>query len=302
MELRKLEVFCKIVETGSFSKAAEALNLSQPAVSAQIRSLEEGLGSRLFDRARSQKVSLTQAGQVLYHYAIELLRNAEEARRAVRDLHGLVRGKLVIGASSLAGEYLLPPVLVKFHRDYPGIELALKVSDTETICGLVRNGDVEVGIVGAEVAARELIFQSLMDDEMVLIVNPDHPWASRGETSVSDLKGVTLLLPEATSGIRIVLVERLRALGMPLESISNTIELGTTEAIKAGVEHGLGVAIVPRRAAAKELQAGLVVALVLRDLDLTRPLFLVTQKNMTLSAASKAFIDCLLSETANKEE
>lgn len=301
MELRQLAVFCKIAETGSFTKAGEALNLSQPAVSAQVRSLEEELGSRLFDRARSQKVTLTDAGQVLYHHARDLLHSTEEALRAVRELQGLVRGQIVVGASSLAGEYLLPPLLVKFHQDYPGIELTLKVADTNSICGLVRRGEVELGIVGAEVVARELVFQSLVDDEMVLIVHPDHPWASQREASVADLKEETLLLPEATSGIRIVLVERLKHLGMPLRSISKTIELGTTEAIKAGVEHGLGVAVVPRRAVGKELNAGLVVPLIVQGLDLKRPLFLVTHKHRTASAASKAFIDCLWAEFGDKQ-
>ena len=184
MDLRRLEIFAKVAELRSFSRAAEALFLTQPTISEHVRALEDELGVQLLDRL-GRGATPTRAGELLLGYARRMLTLSREAHQALERFQGRMSGELVVGGSTIPGEYVLPALIGQFKGKYPDISISLLIGDTRQVCAWVDEGRVEVAVVGARPAARTLTARELMTDELVVVVPSTHPWAKRGMTTLA---------------------------------------------------------------------------------------------------------------------
>lgn len=293
----QLLVFKAVAEQKSFSGAAKVLHMTQPAISIHIQNLEEYFGTRLLDRT-NRYVSLTEAGRVLYHYAVELSRLYDEARKAVAEVTGKVKGKLVIGATLTIGEYLLPRIAGYFKQRYPEVDITLQIANTQEIVRRVLGHELDLGLVEGRVEHPDLIQQNIYQDELVLIVPPQHPWAEREEISLEELRKEPLILREKGSGTRQVAEEGLKKAGLDLCALKIIMELGSTQAIKEAVEAGLGVAIISRLAIKKESRNNLLREVRLQGVDFKRPLRVAYSRHKFRSPSTEAFLKLLLSKEA----
>lgn len=298
-DLRQLAVFCKIVELKNFTRAAEALFLTQPTLSARIADLERKAGARLLDR-RARAVLPTKAGEILYRYASELLKQRSAAIAELSAFLGVLSGDLQLGASTIPGEYILPGLVTAFKRANPGIAVRMIIADSQQISEQVARGTVEVGVVGARPQNGSLKASKLVDDELVLIVHHRHPLASRQSVTIAEVVTEPFIDREPGSGTRRALELSLRQRGLRMDRDLNVIiEAGSTEAVKQCVEAGAGVAILSRRAIGCEVKMGSLKALPIRDLKLTRSFYTILARDRTPSPICRAFVQFLKS---HKEE
>ncbi|HHW43907.1 LysR family transcriptional regulator [Desulfofundulus thermobenzoicus] len=283
----QLKVFVTVAEKKNFSRAAEVLNLTQPAISQHIHALEEYYRARLFDRS-NKKVELTQAGAILYAYAQKILTLHQEAERAVTDLIELVTGKIVVGASMTIGEYVLPRLLGAYARKYPEVELAMTIGNTAIVFEQTLEGTIDIGLVEGPVEHAHLQVEPFLTDEMVLIVPPDHFLASKPVATAEDLSRCTIILREEGSGTRLAAENALRQLNTRPARI---LQLGSTQAIKEAVEAGLGISFLSRWAIRKELALGTVKPVRLKDTTITREFKIIRNQTRFQSRASDEFIN-----------
>jgi DNA-binding transcriptional LysR family regulator len=295
LENFRLKVFRTVAEKVSFRKAAEALHLSQPAVSQHIRALEEEAGVRLFDRARGDghgsQISLTEAGRILLGYAESAAEIVAEAQRALMALNDEVVGELRLGASTTVAQYVLPRILGAFLKQYPQVKLSLVSGNTEHIVEAVAEEQVELGIIEGPAMRRDVKTQRMMQDEMVLIVSPNHSWAGRKLQPIApaELEKVPLLLREKGSGSRRVVEQALKKRRLPLRSLRIAMELDSTEAIISGVEAELGVGFVSRCAVNKVLRLGSVQIVPVEGLEILRDFSFVWLVGTEATGTSAAF-------------
>ncbi len=297
MDLRRLEVFAKVAELGSFSRAAEALSLTQPTVSEHIRALEEALGVPLLDR-RGRGASATPAGRLLLGYARRILAMAAEARQAIDQFQGRMRGELAVGGSTIPGEYVLPALIGRFKGKYPDISVRLLLGSSLQVSGWIEEGRVELGLVGMRPGGRLLEARPLMADEMVIIVPAEHPWVGRERITLEEARAEPLVLRERGSGSREALVRALAEAGLHLDAFRVAAEMGSTQAVKQAVRAGAGIAFISRRAVGDECRAGLLACVEVADLRVARSFFLVTHRERTRSPLAAAFVEFLESEVA----
>jgi DNA-binding transcriptional LysR family regulator len=295
MDLRQLEVFAGVYELRSFSRTASSLRLTQSTVSEHVRLLEEELGTRLFDRLSRETVP-TRAGELLYSYARQMLALRSQARQAVDDFLGQIAGTLLAGASTIPGEYVLPAVIGRFRERHPRVAITLQISDSRGIVQAVLDGQVDVGVVGADPGNRGLETRALMPDELVLVVPPGHRWSGRPEVSVDELKTEPLIVREAGSGSRQALERALEATGCSLGEMQIIADIGSTSAIKQAVKAGVGVSVMSRRAADDECRHGLIACVKLKDLVVTRHFYVITHASRSRSPLCRAFLEFLADE------
>ncbi len=276
MSDRRLQVFYTVAKLLSFTKAADALHMTQPAVTFQIRQLEEQFDTRLFDRTHN-RVSLTEAGQLAYQYGERIFELYNEMEQAIKELTGDVRGALTVGASTTIAEYMLPALLGGFKAKYPEVNLRLKVSNTEGIVSMVENNVIDLGVVEAPVSNKNLLVEICQEDELVLVLPPEHPLASREAVSASDLLDYSFICREEGSGTREVVTEYLKQQGIDRSDIKECLELGSSESIKGAVEAGMGISILSRASVGKEFELGMLAAVPL-DPPLRRPFSFVRQR------------------------
>ena len=294
MENFRLKVFRTVAEAMSFRKAAEMLHLSQPAVSQQIRALEEEARVRLFDRAggdgHGSQIALTEAGRVLLGYANRAAAVMAEAERALASLNHEVTGELRLGASTTVAQYLLPRILGAFLKQYPHVRMSVVSGNTEEIAEAVAEEKVALGIIEGPPMRRDVKTEPMAPDELVLIVSPSHMWAQRkGAIPVEDLGTVPLLLRERGSGSRRVVERALKDAGLPLKSLKVAMELDSTEAIISGVEAELGVGFVSRWAVGKVLRLGSVKVVKVQGLRIVREFSFVHVAGTEPGGAAAAF-------------
>ncbi|MBB5342093.1 LysR substrate-binding domain-containing protein [Tunturibacter empetritectus] len=294
MENFRLRVFRAVAEELSFRKAAEVLHLSQPAVSQHVRALEEEAGVQLFDRARGaghgSQISLTEAGRVLLRYANAAAETMVEARRSLAALHEEADGPLKLGASTTVAQYLLPRILGAFLKQYPQVKLSLVSGNTEQIVEAVAEKKVALGIIEGPAMRREVKTERMVEDEMVLIVCPNHAWARKGGAiEKKELAKVPLLLRERGSGSRRVVERALKEMGLPLRSLQVAMELDSTEAIISGVEAELGVGFVSLWALGKALRLGTVKVVAVKGLEMRRDFSFVRLAGAEMTGAAAAF-------------
>lgn len=288
MDLRQLEVFAQVARLGSFSRAAEALHLSQPTVSEHIRALEEELDLKLLDRL-GRGAAATRAGELLLDYAQRILVLHREARQALASFPGRMSGELVVGASTIPGEFILPPLIVRFREKYPEITITLLIGDSQDVIDWVAAGRVEIGVAGARPPNRPVEYQELAPDEEVVIVPPAHAWYGRKEVSVGELAEEPMILRERGSGTRAALEAALAGAGLGLDRLRIVGEMGSTQAVKQAVKAGMGISLVSRLAVEEECRIGTLGSLRLEDLRVTRAFHVVTRKERTRSPLAEAF-------------
>jgi len=286
--LRQLEVFLAVARARSFRRAAEALHLSQPALSQHVKELEDELGTRLFDRL-GRSVALTEAGRLLEEHTIRLFAALEGAREAIGELRGLKRGALLIGGSTTPGIYVLPRLIAAFNRRYPGVQITLRIANSRVIEERVRANELDLGIVGGHFLERgERCLAAGLGDELMLVVPPAHRWARRREIPQEQFALEPLLMREEGSATRQVTERALLQGGV---KFAVAMELDHTEAIKQAVMAGLGVAFLSVHAVRGELAAGWLRALRLRGLPIRRHFHVIHHEARALSPAAREFVE-----------
>jgi DNA-binding transcriptional LysR family regulator len=255
MDLWQLHVFCRVVETKSFSKAAELVHLSQPTVSSHVQDLETHFGCRLIDRLSRQAVP-TAAGRLLHGYARRLLSLRDEAEAAMAEHQGRMRGNLVIGGSTIPGGYLLPAALGIFKKRYPEIGVSLHIEDTSGIVSEILAGTLEMGVVGAEVKNRSIFQEKVLNDQMKLIVPAGHPWAGKKKVSLAALLAEPFIVRERGSGTLQSFQDSLSRIGHGLDEFNIVAEMGSTEAIRQAIKNRVGVSILSTLAVDNDLASG----------------------------------------------
>jgi DNA-binding transcriptional LysR family regulator len=291
MDTRQLAAFCEVVDRKSFSHAAERLGVTQPAVSLQVRSLEKRLGTKLLDRS-GRRVEPTEAGQRLYRAAQRMLSIEGQLFDEVAAVDGVadLRGDLTLGASTGPGGTVVPLLLCEFQREHPQVHVELSISDTNRIIEQVADRDLELGVVGAAPRHRGVVFEPFFRDEVILVVPPAHPAAGK-QISLDALRSEPLILMQEGAGVRQVIEEELRHVGVRLRDLDVRLELGLQESVKSAVAAGFGITFISRSGVEAELAAGTLAAARVKGLEPSREISLVRAAGRSTTRAADAFVD-----------
>jgi len=276
MSDRRLQVFQTVAKLLSFTKAAEELHMTQPAVTFQVRQLEEQFNTRLFDRTHN-RISLTEAGHRVYESAEKIFELYTEMDNAVRDLTGDISGVLIIGASTTIAEYMLPFLLGDFKHKYPDIVVRLKVANSDGIVNMVENNTIDLGVVESPVNNKNLVVDKCRTDRLVLIVSPSHELAKEEMVPITRLTDYPFICREEGSGTREVMIDNLHEAGISNNDLNIVMELGSLEAVKGAVEANMGISMLSHATIQKELKLGTLVAVQI-DPPIERPFSFVHQK------------------------
>jgi DNA-binding transcriptional LysR family regulator len=290
MDTRQLQAFCEVVERKSFSQAAERLGVTQPAVSLQVRSLEKRLGTQLLDRS-GRRVEPTEAGLRFYRGAQRLLALEEEVVHDVSaEAEGDLTGILAIGASTGPGGVMLPRLLCEFAAAHPQLHVALTVSDTQTIVDRVSDRSLQLGVVGAAPRHRAVTYDPFFRDELVLALPPGHRFAGH-RVSLDELREETLILMQEGAGVRDVVEDELRALGVRLADMDVRLELGLQESVVSAVRAGFGVAFISRSAIEDDLAGGRLAEARVIGLEAEREIWVVRATGRSQTRVASTFIE-----------
>ncbi len=287
-----IHIFYKAAQKLNFSEVAQEMYLTQPAVTFQIKKLENHLGTTLFYREKN-RVALTEAGEVLYQHAKKILACYEEAEREVGKISGIVQGRILIGASTTMGEYILPRLLGQLKERYPRLEPLLMIGNSDRILNDVVRRTLDVGILAEEVLHRELHQEKILEDELVLIASPAHPIARKKWVTPEDLRRYPFIAREKGSGTRKETEIGLEKAGINPRELSISMWLGSGEAVKGAVEANLGIAILSRWAIQKEMRLGTLQIVPIKNVQLVRDFKLIHYKKKPLSLALEHMIDFL---------
>ena len=290
----QLYIFYMVARLQSFSKAAQELSISQPAVSIQVRELENSLGTSLLHRMR-RELRLTETGEAVFSYTQRIFALADEMHRVVQDIQGLHTGRLTIGSSTTPGEYILPWLIGKFRHEHSGIQVSLTISNTQAVIDQIYAHELDMGMAGSPVNLKGLASFPYVVDRLVIIASPTHPLAEHEEVSMRELRKHDFIMREVGSATR-----------KTAEGILNTrrveprvtMELGSNEAIKRAVAAGLGLGILSEFAITPDVAAGLIKVLPVSRWDCSRQLSVFYRNDKYLSAAQNAFIEFLRTDTS----
>lgn len=296
----RLVVFRAVADQLSFRKAAEELYLTQPAVSSQIKALEDDLGVHLFNRA-GPRVQLTRAGEILLRHANRSTEVLQEAESEIAALSGMSGGELALGASTTIAQYILPGILSLFCQGNPKICPSMVSGNTEDIVRAIEEGSISIGCIEGPPRSRSIRSEPFLQDELVLIVPSGHEWAERGRIAADEMVGVPLLLREQGSGTRRVVELALSRKGIKLRALNVVMQLDSTEAIKSAVEAGLGVGFVSRWALGKDTRAGQSIQDVeIEGLQIARAFLVAYKKGPSLSGRAQEFHRFLMTQTKRR--
>jgi DNA-binding transcriptional LysR family regulator len=289
MDTRQLAAFCAVVERQSFSQAAERLGVTQPAVSLQVRALEKRLGTQLLDRS-GRRVEPTEAGLRLYRGAQRLLALEEQILDEMAgEGEGELTGELRLGASTGPAAIVVPLLLCEFGHEHEGVRISLTVADTQAVVDRVGARELELGIVGAARRHRGISYEPFFDDEVILAVPPGHPFAGR-TVPLEELRAERLIVMQEGAGVRQIVEDELRGLGLRLRDLDVRLELGLQESVRSAVQGGYGVTFISRSAVEAELAAGTLAAARVEGLDARREISLARATGRTPSRAAEAFV------------
>lgn len=286
MDFDQLETFLEVARHNSFSRAAERRFRTQPAISAQIRALEEEVGAKLFDRSGG-KVALTAAGKVFQKYAEDTIESRRRVITALGEMEREPRGEIIVGANEGTCLYVLPEVFAEFKRQYGGVAITVKRSESSKVLESIVDNSVDFGVVSLPVSDNRLTVVPIHRDELVVIAPPGHPLAKHKTSALAEVIKYPLLLPKA--GRTRDAIEALFEERRLKPNIS--MELDSSELLKRFVAVDVGVGFVARSNVKEEVQLGTLVAMPLSDAHIKRDLALVFRKDKALSRAALAFID-----------
>jgi DNA-binding transcriptional LysR family regulator len=290
MDTRQLAAFCAVVERRSFSQAAERLGVTQPAVSLQVRALEKRLGTQLLDRS-GRRVEPTEAGMRLYVGAQRLLALEEQVLADVSLESGDdLTGTFDIGASTGPGGIVLANLLCEFQQRNPELHVALHVFDTQTIVERVAARELELGVVGAGRRHRGVVFEPFLHDEVILACPPGHPFAGRRVT-LDEIRGETLIVMQEGAGVRQMVEDELRGIGVRLRDLDVRLELGLQESVTTAVKAGFGVTFISGTSVESDLASGALAAARVEGLPLERDIYLVRSSGRAETRNARAFLD-----------
>ncbi|MBF0566455.1 MAG: LysR family transcriptional regulator [Nitrospirae bacterium] len=289
MDDYRLKVFCTVAEVKSFSKASEIIHLTQPAVTAQIHVLEELYGMKLFDRTTSS-VSLTTSGEILYKYAKDILSLYADVEKNLCRLSGIVRGSIRIGSTSTISNYFLPKILGDFIRGNGKIKFDLRIGNTRKVLDLVASSNVDIAFLGTEVKGQKFVVKKIYEDELCVIVPASFPMAEYGEIDIDDLLRESFLLREDGSGTRQAIEKFLNKRGIGIQNMKVAIVLESQESVIAAVGNGMGVSIVSRLAADKDVKLGLIKTLRIKGTRLVHDFSIVHMKKRISSHVIEEFL------------
>ena len=289
MDLSQLEIFLSIAQEKSFSRAAEKMLRTQPAISIAIKRLEEELGETLFDRS-SKSGTLTEAGQTLYSYAQRMINLRDEAVRAIGELKGMYRGRLSIGANESTSLYLLPPLLLRYRERHPHIRIEVYRNVSERIPSEVLERNLDFGFLSYDPLHPQLESFEVYKDELVLVVPPKHPLARAKQVTVRDLGRESFIAHNVKTPARDKIFELFAQNRTPLNI---SMELATLEPIKEFVMRGAGIAILPRLCLREELKAGRLIEVPVKGLKIEKPLRVICRRESLLSTAAKSFLEMI---------
>ncbi|MDH3347500.1 MAG: selenium metabolism-associated LysR family transcriptional regulator [Desulfobulbaceae bacterium] len=292
MDIHRLEVFCKVVELQSFTRAGEEIYLSQSTVSEHIRSLETILEEKLVDRL-NRKVLPTPVGRILYGYAKEILRMRLNAIQAITAFRGRVAGLIPLGASTIPGTYYLPEYIGTFREQHPDIRVNLNIASSRTIADEVLAGECEAGMIGAKWNDYSLDWQEIFMDELILCVHSGHPWRHREEIDIKELAKEPFILRERGSGTRKVMMDFLADHGFKIDKLQVAAEMNSTETIRRSIKAGIGISILSRQAVLEDLANGSLSVVPIKGIQFYRPFYLITAKKRELSPGCSLFLDHL---------
>ncbi len=298
MDLWRLNIYCKVIEFKSFTKAAELSSLSQPTVSGHIKYLEDYFGCKLIDRLGREAVP-TKAGEILYTHALRLIALKEEAEAALARFQGSMKGHLMTGGSTIPGSYILPSLMGRFRKEYPEVKITLVLGDTEKITKEVLEGRVEVGIVGAKTREKQISYVQFMEDELVLVLPASHRWAKKPSIAVAELAKEPFIMRERGSGTRKSIEGVLKKGGQSFGALNVVAEMGSTESVCQGIKAGVGVSILSKKAVSEDIVNGTLKGISIEGLVLKRNFYLITHKGRTKSPLCEVFIQFVKKQTNN---
>ncbi|AIQ63754.1 LysR family transcriptional regulator [Paenibacillus stellifer] len=292
MNFHQLHIFYKVSEKGSFSAAAQALHMTQPAVTMQVQALEDYFGAKLFNRS-TKKIILSDAGRTLLPFAvrsIELMRQTDQAMAAYTHM---LEGRLLLGSSLTIGEYVLPRLLAPFGKAYPNISVMLKIMNTTQIMEEITKHQLNFGLIEAEVRHPDMEIEPVMEDELKLIVPHDHQLADRSEVTLSEALEYPFVLREQGSGTRRVMEEQVLDRGIDLGGLQVEMELGSTGAVKSAVEAGLGITMLSPSTVRHEAALGLLKIINISDASFKRQFYAIRLKSTLLPIHAVTFLNFL---------
>ena len=294
LNFHQLYIFQMVANHLSFSRAAEAMAITQPAVSIQVQELEKFLGITLFHR-RPRGLKITEAGNAVLAYAQQIFVLSNQLVYTIQEMEDLYSGRLVLGASSTPGEYVLPLVVGRFRQIYPGIQVELVIGNTRNIMQRILDGDMDLGMIGdsVEESSSELEIVDFQDDEIILVASPSHPVHSLDSPSIEQIMELGIVAREQGSATRLAAERQFRNLGtMPRIAV----ELGSNQAVKQAASAGGGIGIISRLGITAELNAGMLKVLDVAGWECRRQLTLIQPKDRYLSPSQRAFREFLMAE------
>lgn len=296
MDIHHLRVFASVFKNRSFSKASEELHLTQPTISNHIKALEDEFDCKLFDRL-GRTILPTKEAEVLYSHSMELIERTNNLREAVGLIKKDISGKLIIGASTIPGVYLLPGFMSEFRKKFPSISFQILISDSKGIIDNISRHELLLGIVGAKLGNEHIKYMPFIEDELIVISSP-HLSKNRMMT-LQELLKFPMVLREEGSGTRKETEKFLANKGISLENVHIAGVFGSTDAIKQAVKAGLGVSILSKFSVADELKYKILEEIKLTDIQMKRRFYIVTHKKRTLPRLYETFLNYIVAESKN---
>ncbi len=296
MDIHQLKVFAAVYKNRSFSRASEALHLTQPTISNHIKTLEDEFGCKLFDRL-GRSIIPTKEAEVLYTHALEIITKAETIDEAIREIKKDLTGKIIIGASTIPGVYLMPRMMTEFRKKYPEISFQIQISDSSGILESIARHDLLLGIVGAKLGNDQIHYIPFVEDQLIVIASPSK--VKENSLPLKKLTDYPLVLREEGSGTRRETEKFLEGKGLPSGKFQIAGIFGSTDAVKQAVKAGLGISILSKFAVADELEHGILQEIALTDLQMRRRFYIVVHKKRTLPKAYEIFLEHILTESKN---
>ncbi|WP_248926462.1 selenium metabolism-associated LysR family transcriptional regulator [Paenibacillus hamazuiensis] len=292
LNFHQLHIFYTVAEKGSFSHAAQALHMTQPAVTMQVQSLEDYFGTKLFHRS-TKKIELSEAGRTLLPYAKRSIELMKETDMSMSRFTHMLEGRLHLGASLTIGEYILPRLLGPFSKEYPNISVSMKVINTTQILDEVLNHQLNFGLVEAEVRHPDVHTEALLSDELALIVPKQHPLAEKEIVTLEEMLEYPFVLREKGSGTRKVMEEELKKAGIDASDMKIVMELGSTGAVKSAVEAGLGLSVISQSSVKHEVTLGVIQIKKVENVRFARSFYAIYLNSTLLPISAVTFMSFL---------